>query len=52
MVSSVGWPVGVALLMAPIEPIGFFSVAVSAVGLGAVTGIALVWLLPQPAKEA
>ena len=54
--SSVGWAVGVALLVAPIEPIRFFSVAVSAVGggvgLGAVTGIALVWLLRQPAKEA
>ncbi len=53
---SVGWAVGVALLVAPIEPIRFFSVAVSAVGggvgLGAVTGIALVWLLRQPAKEA
>jgi hypothetical protein len=50
--SSVGWAVGVALLVAPVEPIGFFSVAVSAVGLGAVTRIALGWLLRQPAKEA
>ena len=56
LASTVGWAVSVAGLVIPGEEImDFWALGVGlagVVGLGAMTGLALVWLLRQPAKEA
>ena len=58
LASTVGWAVSgtVSGLVDQLEFMGFLALPVGVAGcgvvLGAVTGLALVWLLRQPAKEA
>lgn len=60
LASTVGWAVSMAVYIGVGDAMGFpmgfsplaVSVAAGGIGLGAITGLALVWLLRQPVPEA